>query len=98
MSPPLAALAAAGTAFVTSIVIVLIGRMFANRLKAARVKREAFAESTASAADLGSVLGRQAFEFVQTNKKSALVGAVMAGFAFGASPRFRSFLRDIVVG
>jgi hypothetical protein len=98
MPAPLAALAAAGTALASSIVIVLIGRMFANRLKAARVKREAFAESTASAADLGSVLGRQAFEFVQTNKKSALVGAVMAGFAFGASPRFRSFLRDIVVG
>ncbi len=98
MAPVFAALSAAGTALLFSIVIVLIGRMMANRLKANRAKRKAFAESTASAADLGDALGRHAFEFVQTNKKSALVGSLVAGFAFGASPRFRSLLRDIVIG
>jgi hypothetical protein len=95
---PLAALSAAGTAVLFSVVIVLIGRLMASRLKASRAKRKAFSDTTATAADLGDTLGRQAFEFVQSNKKSALVGSLLAGFAFGASPGFRTFLRDIVVG
>lgn len=98
MSPPLAALAAAGTALLFSILIVLIGSMISSRLKANRQKRKAFSQNTAAAADLGEALGRQAFEFVQGNQKSALVGSLMAGFAFGASPQFRTFLRDIVIG
>jgi type VI protein secretion system component VasK len=98
LSPALAALAAAGTALLGSLLIVMIGFAAANRMKTARDKRKAFEESSASAADLGEALGRQAFEFVQTRQKSALVGSLLAGFAFGASPRFRSMLKDIVLG
>jgi len=79
-------------------VIVLIGRLVASRFKANKQKRKAFAESTGAAADIGDMVGRQAFDFVQNNKKSALVGSLLAGFAFGASPSFRTFVRDIVVG
>lgn len=97
MSPPLAALSSAGTALLFSIVIIMVGRMLANRLKVNREKRKAFQASTASAADMGDALGRQLFELMQGNQKSALVGSLMAGFAFGASPRFRSLLKDIVM-
>jgi len=98
LSPPLAALSAAGTAVLFSVVIVLVGRLVANSYKASRAKKKAFGETTGAAADLGDMVGRQAFEFVQNNKKSALVGSLLAGFAFGASPGFRTFVREIVIG
>jgi len=98
ISPPLAALAAAGTALLFSLIIVWIGSMVASRLKASKQRRKAFANNSAAAADIGEALGRQAFDFVQGNQKSALVGSLLAGFAFGASPQFRDFLRSIVIG
>jgi hypothetical protein len=98
MSAPLAALSAAGTAVLFSVVIFFIGRFVAGRFKTNRIKRKTFAEDTAAAADLGDAFGRHAYDFVQNNKTSALVGSLLAGFAFGASPKFRSFLRDIVIG
>jgi hypothetical protein len=98
LSPPLAALSAAGTALLFSIVILLIGRLVANRFKASKARRKALGQSTAAAADIGDMVGRQAFDFLQNNKKSALLGSLLAGFAFGASPGFRTFVREIIIG
>jgi len=60
------------------------------------MRDDAALEAAESAAELGSVLGRKMHGFAQAHGSSSLIAALIAGFAVGASPKLRSFLRDIL--
>ena len=100
LTPPYAALASAGTILVVSIVIILIGSAIAGAAKRsaerARAKRTNASASAKLGGELGRLIGESAFKFITDSPVRVLIGALVAGFAVGASPKLRSFLQDIL--
>jgi hypothetical protein len=100
LTPAWAALSAAGILLLLSLVIILLGSAIA-RAVARNAARERAKKSNASASaklggELGRLLGESAFKFITDSPARVLIGALVAGFAVGASPRLRSFLQDIL--
>ena len=100
LTPPWAALSAAGILLLLSLVIILLGSAIA-RAVARNAARERARKSNASATaklggELGRLLGESAFKFITDSPARVLIGALVAGFAVGASPRLRSFLQDLL--
>jgi len=100
LTPPFAALASAGTILVVSIVIIVIGSAIAGTVKRAaareRAKRSNATATAKLGGELGRLLGESAFKFITDSPVRVLIGALIAGFAVGASPKLRSFLQDLL--
>jgi len=100
LTPPYAALASAGAILIVSLVIILIGSAVAGAVKRAAARERAKRSNATAAAkvggELGRLIGESAFKFITDSPVRVLIGAVVAGFAVGASPRLRSFLQDIL--
>ena len=93
LSPPLAALAAAGIALLFCILAVAIARMINNRA-ARRIPRA----PEAATGQMGELLGARAHEIFQQRPGVGIAASLAAGFAVGMSPRLRALLREIVLG
>jgi hypothetical protein len=96
MEPWLAALATAGLAILFSVLVLVIARI-AMRMaaplppKAAEAGRSALG-GLGFTAEIGTLLGKEARDFVQNNSLSTLGILAVAGFAFAVSPRLRALI------
>jgi hypothetical protein len=94
MEPWLAALATSGIAILFSVLVLVIARI-AMRMAAPPPPRAA-ARSGAGGlgftAEIGTLLGKEARDFVQNNSLSTLGILAAAGFAFAVSPRLRALI------
>jgi hypothetical protein len=96
--PPLAALATAGIFLVSGLIIIAIGSGMARAAeRKARKDREKRGPATAQLGlELGRMLGEEAARYAGKNPTQVLIGAVIAGFAFGAIPHLRTFLMGFI--
>jgi hypothetical protein len=88
LSPPLAALAAAGTAILFCIVAVVIGKLILSRMR----KRARRQTQTRIASVIGEVFGADLGEFSERHPARIIGAALLAGFALGVSSRLRKAL------
>jgi len=100
LTPPYAALASAGALLAVSLVIILMGSMISKAVARSAARERARRSNASATAKLGGELGRlvgeSAFNFITKSPVRVLIGALVAGFAVGASPKLRSFLQDIL--
>jgi hypothetical protein len=94
MAPWLAALATAGVAILFSVLVLVLARV------AMRVVSPPAAKATRSGlgltAEIGTILGTEARDFVEKNSLSTLGILAVIGFALGISPRLRKALWKIL--
>lgn len=88
LSPPFAALAAAGTAILFCIVAVLIGKLILSKMKK-RARRNLHARV---ATIIGEVFGADLGVFTERHPARSIGAALAAGFAFGFSAKLRKAL------
>jgi len=91
LSPPLAALGAAGAALVLALLILALGRWLARPRRS-----DGAAEAGALAAALGALLGKEGGAFAAAHPRGTVVGSLVAGFAVGADPSLRRVLRGLL--
>ena len=100
LTPPWAALGAAGVLLLVSLIIIMIGsavsRAAARSAARARARKSNASASAKLGGELGRLLGESAFKFITDSPVRVLIGALVAGFAVGASPRLRTFLQSIL--
>lgn len=98
MAPPLAAVAAAFVALLFSVAVMLVGRRMA--FGPGRRRRRTDGSSSPIGGDpameFGRRLGEEAYRFVNANRRSTLIASLIAGFAIGASPKLRAYLRSLL--
>jgi hypothetical protein len=90
MQPWLAALATAGLAILFSVLVLVIARV-AMRMVAPSPPKAA-RSGLGFTAEIGTLLGKEARDFVQNNSLSTLGILAIAGFAFAVSPRLRNLI------
>jgi len=88
LSPPFAALAAAGTAIFFCVVAVIIGKLILSGMKK-RARRNLHARI---AAIIGEVFGADLGEFTDRHPAKSIGAALLAGFVLGFSPKMRNAL------
>jgi len=89
MSGPAAALGTAGSALATAFSALAYVRLV-TRL---RNKPDQRFDGTTLAAELGSLLGKEATSFAASHARGTALSALLAGFAVGANPALRRSLR-----
>ncbi|HLY06416.1 MAG TPA: hypothetical protein VKR31_11775 [Rhizomicrobium sp.] len=92
LSPPFAALAAAGTAVLFCILAVIIGKLILSSMK----KRARVRLQTRIASIIGEVFGADLGEFTERHPARSLGAALAAGFAIGFSPKLRKALLNLL--
>jgi len=93
LSPPFAALAAAGTAILFCAVAVLLGTLVLARTKT-RVRRRMH---TRIVGLLGEIFGKELLDATDRHPLGTLAAILVAGFALGFSPTLRNtFLRTFL--
>lgn len=92
MTPPLAATTTALAALLFSLLVVLIGPKLAFGSRRGRSSRIA----GDPAMEIGRRLGEEAFKYVKAHRSSTLIATLLAGFAVGASPKLRNWLRGLI--
>ena len=86
----------------TGVLILVIAILLIVVIRAAtlpkRKKREPMPalEAMESAAELGSELGRKVRGLTEAQASGGLMAALVAGFAFGVSPKLRAFLQTLL--
>ena len=98
-APAVAALLTGVGALLFAALVVVCGGWVARQQTARRRHAEtgrSSAQTNEAAAELGRLLGNQLHVLTHSNAQGATLAALVAGFAVGASPSFRNFLRDIV--
>lgn len=90
LSPPLAALAAAGTALLFCIIVVVTGLLVIGAMR----KRARQGIHLRVAAMLGEVFGKELLDITDRYPARSIAAALAAGFALGFSPGLRRALRD----
>jgi hypothetical protein len=88
LSPPFAALAAAGTAIAFCAIAVVIGMLILSLMKK-RARRNMQARI---ASIIGEVFGTDLGEFTERHPAKSIGAALLAGFVLGFSPRMRKAL------
>ena len=89
-------------ALLTGVLILVIALLLIAVIRAAtqpkRKKRESMPamEALESAAELGSELGRKLRGLSDAQASGGLMAALVAGFAFGVSPKLRDFLQSLL--
>lgn len=98
LSPPMAALSAAGILLLTSIVILAIGSAIARVIGrgAARARDRRSGSTARLGGELGRLIGESAFKYITDSPLRVLIGALAVGFAVGASSRIRTFLQELL--
>lgn len=98
LTPPLAALAAAGIFLVVALFIIVIGFAIARSAeRKARLEREKRGPGTAQLGiALGRILGEEAARYAGKHPLPVLGGAIVAGFLLGAVPGLRSLLAGLI--
>lgn len=98
LHPLQSALACAGVVLLISVLIIMIGSAMARSAARAAKRRAAKAGGPASqvGGEIGRMLGENAARYVAGNPLWVLGGALVAGFAVGASPRLREFLQNVL--
>jgi len=88
LSPPFAALAAAGAAILFCIVAVILGKLILATLK----KRTRARMQTRIASIIGEIFGADLGEFTERHPARSIGAALAAGFVIGFSPKLRKAL------
>ena len=88
LSPPFAALAAAGTALVFCFVAVIVGKLILSAMKK-RARKEL---PRRIAAIIGEVFGTDLGEFTERHPGRTIAAALAAGFVLGFSSKLRKLL------
>jgi hypothetical protein len=97
MSPPLAALAAAGLFLLLSLIVLAAAGGIVGALK--KQNRQNVRPSTNFlGAELGRMLGEDAQSYIAKKPWTAVVLAVAGGFVIGLSPRLREALLRVLKG
>lgn len=98
ISPPLAALAAAGAVFLLSLLVLWLGSALSKSVsnKARRERTKRGGSANAFSAEIGRLLGENAEGFIAKRPILSLIVALGGGFAIGASPRLRAFLQNVL--
>jgi hypothetical protein len=94
MEPPLAATATAFAALLFSVLVMLIGRWLAFGRRRMRGGSSRIANDPAM--EIGRRLGEEAFKYAKTHRRGTLIATLLAGFAVGASPKLRNWLRGLI--
>lgn len=93
MSPPLAALAAAGLFLVLSLIVFAIAGATAGAIKR-NARKNIRPSSNLIGAEIGRMLGEDAQLYIAKQPWTALILAILGGFLVGLFPRLReAFLR-----
>ncbi|HEY2446611.1 MAG TPA: hypothetical protein VGI20_12825 [Rhizomicrobium sp.] len=92
LSPPWAALAAAGTALLFCALAVILGQFVLARMRARA--RKTFPFRIASV--LGEVFGADLLEMADRYPTRSIAAALFVGFALGFSPKLRDALRGFL--
>jgi cytochrome c biogenesis protein CcdA len=96
MDPALAALATGVIILLGAMVLVYASKFLGRKRKKRRVLDDPSLAACESAAALGNVLGQKLRGYAEAHGNSTLWASLAAGFAVGASPKLRGFLRDIL--
>jgi hypothetical protein len=88
LSPPFAALAAAGTALFFCVVAVIVGKLILSGMKK-RTRRNMHARI---ASIIGEVFGADLGDFTERHSARSIGAALAAGFVLGFSPKLRKAL------
>jgi|GEM_PF-6543422 hypothetical protein len=97
MSPPLAALTAAGIFLLISLVVMAIAGGIAGAMK--KQNRKAVRPSAnILGAEIGRMLGEDAQSYIAKKPWTAVMLAVAGGFVIGLSPRLREALLRVLRG
>jgi len=94
MEPWLAALATAGLAILFSVLVLVLARI-AMRMMAPPPPKAAARPGLGGlgfTAEIGTLLGKEARDFVENNSMSTLGILAVAGFALGVSPKLRRLI------
>lgn len=91
MEPWLAALSTAGIALLFSVLVLVLARI-AMRIAAPPPPKTAARSGFGFTAEIGTMLGKEARDFVENNSLSTLGILAVVGFALGVSPRLRKLL------
>jgi hypothetical protein len=91
VSPPLAALIAAGAAFILAGMIVLLGRAII-----ALIRRRQRHDADRLAETFRELLGDELVSLATENPHATLLTSLLTGFAVGAVPELRHVLRDLL--
>ena len=94
VAPPAAALLAGVLILVTALLLIAVIRA-ATRPRRKREPIPAL-EALESAAELGGELGRKVRGLTEAHASGGLIAALVAGFAFGVSPKLRTFLQGLL--
>ena len=92
--PPAAALLTGILILVIALLLIVVIRA-ATQPKRKRAPMPAM-EALESAAELGSELGRKVRGLTEAQASGGLMAALVAGFAFGVSPKLRAFLQSLL--
>src|SRR6185312_1380299 len=94
MEPWLAALATAGLAILFSVLVLVLARIAMRTMAPAPPKSAARSSlgGLGFTSEIGTLLGKEARDFVQNNSLSTLGILAAAGFAFAVSPRLRALI------
>ena len=90
-TPPMAALIAAGAAFVLAALMILLGRAIV-----AMIRRRQRHDADRLAAAFGELLGDDIVSLATENPHATLFTSLLTGFAVGAVPELRHVLRDLL--
>jgi hypothetical protein len=90
MAPWLAALATAGIALLFSVLVLVLARVAMRFISPPAPK--AARSGLGFTAEIGSLLGKEARQFVEGNTLSTLGILAVVGFALGISPRLRKLI------
>lgn len=88
LSPPFAALAAAGTALLFCVISILAGKLALSAVRGRRRKEE----RKLVAIILGELFGKEIGDFAERHPARAIAASLAAGFALGFSGRLRRLL------
>jgi hypothetical protein len=97
MEPWIAALATAGIAVLFCVLVLLLARIAMRTMAPAPPKTAARSNlgglgGMGFTSEIGTLLGKEARDFVQNNSMSTLGILVVAGFALGVSPKLRKLI------
>jgi hypothetical protein len=91
MAPWIAALSTSGIAILFSVLVLVLARI-AMRFVSPPAPRATARSGLGLTAEIGTMLGKEARDFVENNSLSTLGILAVVGFALGVSPRLRKTL------
>ena len=91
MTPWLAALATSGLAVLFAVLVLVLARVAMRTMAPPRPKAAA-RSGIGFTAEIGTLLGKEARDFVENNSMSTIGILAVVGFALGVSPKLRKLI------